>query len=211
MRSKEFEELNETELIILKKDYEKWKEEHGELWPFKEESYYKKSKKRFNFLIEEKDKEIEMVDGVKKVPFEDIKLSEEIKTYGITIKNEIKNVPKPHSVFQSVIPYNGFKIILTSIIVPKEIEHFYYSRAIYGWWNFCAQKDKLDEWDKKILENPYKYCIYTEKESPHHLCNDNQQEESLELYNLHPNDMVKQIKESIERFYKDKEKLKDGK
>ena len=130
------------------------------------------------------------------------KLSEEIKRYGKTMENVVKSVPKPHSVFQSVIPYNGFKIILTSIIVPKEIEHFYYSRAIYGWWNFCAQKDKLDEWDKKMMKEHNQYSQY--QEDDHHFCNDNQQEGNF-FKDLHPNDMVEDLKQQINLYYRDSE------
>lgn len=137
--------------------------------------------------------------GYKKVV---ARLSEEINRYGTTMKDVVKSVPKPHTVFQSIIPFNGFKIILTNINVPKEIEHFYYAMATYGWWNFCAKKDKKDEWDKKIMKSYTQYSQY--QEDDHDLCNDNQQEGNF-FRTLHPNDMVEDLKQQINLYYRDRE------
>ena len=130
------------------------------------------------------------------------KLCEEIKRYGTTMENIVKNVPKPHSVFQSVIPYNGFKIILTNINVPKEIEHYYYRKAVYGWWNFCAIKDKKNEWDKKVMKDHHQYSQY--QEDDHDFCNDNMQEGNF-YRNLHPDDMLEDLKQQINLYYRDRE------
>lgn len=148
-----------------------------------------------------------MVDKekIKIVEFKDIKLTEEIKKYGKIIKR--CNDVFPHPMFVSKMPYNGFIIILANPMPPKDKRFYYYRLSKYGWWTFCAKKDKLDELDKKLLKTSYgAYGMYIE--GNHTFCNDNQVESETN-YNLHPNDMVKDVKEKIDQFYKDKEKLEN--
>lgn len=129
------------------------------------------------------------------------KLSEEINRYGKVIKEGIKNIDFP--IFLAEIPYNGFKILLQHNIAPKSQEHFYYARSKYGWWQYCAKKDELDAWDKKLLkEKASHYGQYVQDD--HSYCNDNQHEG--EFYsNLHPTAMVEDIKQQINMFLRDKE------
>ena len=129
------------------------------------------------------------------------KLSEEIKRYSKIIKEGIKNIDFP--IFLAEIPYNGFKILLQHNIAPKSQEHFYYARSKYGWWQYCAKKDELDAWDKKLLkEKASHYGQYVQDD--HSFCNDNQHEG--EFYSgLQPNAMVEDIKQQINMYLRDKE------
>ena len=146
-------------------------------------------------------------EKLEKIRIKDINLSDEITKNSKKYRDIFGYVPKPHSMFVSEIPYRKFIIIISHMEMPKEFEDVYYRRSIYGWWAFCAKKDEIDKIDKEVLEKPYEYCQYIEKE--HTFCNDNQQEEEV-FYSLHPNDMVKKVKESIDKFYKNREKLKGG-
>lgn len=133
------------------------------------------------------------------------RLCEEIKRYGKIKKVGSKNVKYP--VFLSEIPYKGFMIILAHPMPPKELEEFYYSRTKYGWWCFCASKNELDKWDKKLLDKSYnQYGTYREGE--HSFCNDNQQDNRY-INDLHPDEMITDLKQQITIFYRDKQILKD--
>ena len=157
---------------------------------------------------------------LKKIRLEDIKLSEEIIKHK-TDEKEIKKVWEDGkfwkiNIFESVIPYREFKIILLHPIIPKRSENVYYDHSKYGWWMYCARKDELDETDKKLVDmikESSKYGMY--REGTHSFCFDNMWKgsniegtplEGIDSYNLHPNEMVEIIKKNIDRFYDDKEK-----
>lgn len=128
-------------------------------------------------------------------------LSEEIQRYGKM--QEAKKWKSNFPVFSSEIPYEGFKIILSNPIVPKEREQHYYNKSKYGWWIYCAKKDKEDEWDKKLfVEKATHYGGY--REGSHSFCNDNMHEGKY-FYSLHPNEMIEDVKQQIGIFYRDKE------
>lgn len=130
------------------------------------------------------------------------KLSEEIERYSKIVDTIVgKNVNV--KVFFVEIPYNGFKIVLAHPLVNKSREEYYYKKSKYGWWIFCAQKDKLDKWDEKLLrERGNHYGQYTEGD--HSFCNDNMSG-GKEFYNFHPNEMVDDLKQQINIFLRDKE------
>ena len=130
------------------------------------------------------------------------KLSEEIKMYSKTFKAEIiKGIVT--ELFHVEIPYNGFKIILSHPLIKKRNEKYYYKNSKYGWWTFCAKKSEMDSWDKKIAsEKANHYGRY--REDDHTFCNDNM-EGGKYFYNLHPDEMVDDVKQQINIFLRDKE------
>lgn len=130
------------------------------------------------------------------------KLSEEIKRYGKTIASgTLKSANFP--IFLSEIPYNGFKILVQWNMIQKDREKYFYPKSKYGWWQYCAQKDELDEWDKKLIaQRATHYGQY--RESSHSFCNDNMHEGKF-FYNLHPDDMVEDLKQQINIYLRDKE------
>lgn len=131
------------------------------------------------------------------------KLSEEILRYGKTMEEGIDKIRFP--IFMSEIPYNGFEVILQNNQIPKRHELFFYKRSKYGWWMFCALKNKMDHWDMKLLrETNNHYGQYVEED--HAFCNDNMtMGDDKYMYNLHPNEMVNDIKQQIDLYLRDKE------
>ena len=172
---------------------------------------------------------------MEKIRLKDIDLSEEIKKHGKKVKKSFKNIKMPTEMFIAKIPYKEFEIVLVNIITLKGMENIYYSKSKYGWWTYCAKKERMDEVDKKILILPKEKSKVVEGEEltptwygmyrngDHSFCNDNMwrkedilgfdkvtQHHKIDFYNLHPNDMVKIVKKNIDKFYDDKEKLKGG-
>lgn len=144
---------------------------------------------------------------MKKTNYEKIKpkICEELKRYGKVKEEGVKTFPYP--IFISEIPYNGFTIIIGNPHPPKEKEFYYYNRSKYGWWTFCAEKKKLDKWDKKLLAQNHHNAFGQYREGDHTFCNDNQQEGNF-YYHLHPNDMLEDMKQQINIFLRDREILK---
>lgn len=143
---------------------------------------------------------------MEKIRLKDIKLSEEIKK-GRT-KVDYKKYLSKIDVFAFKVVYNEFRIFLVHPIPPKKIEDNFYKKSKYGWWMYCAKKEEIDSWDKKLLEKPCSYGQY--KESAHDFCSDNMHDDKY-FYSLHPNEMVNIVKKSIDKFYNDKETLKNEK
>lgn len=141
---------------------------------------------------------------IEKIRLKDIGLSEEIKSNSKLFKaGSIDNFKYP--VYTSKIQYKEFKVIIINHVLSKDTENFFYRKSKYGWWIFCAQKDEMDDIDKKLLITASsEYGMY--REGDHSLCNDNMQGGEY-FYNLHPNEMINIVKKSIDKFYEDKEKL----
>ena len=148
-------------------------------------------------------------EKLERVKLENIKFTDEILKNSSNKKGVdiiLGKGPKI-DVWLSTIPYREFKVVLLHPIVKKE--NFDYRMSKYGWWMFCAKKEKLDKTDEELSKFSRKYGMY--KENGHTFCNDNMSR-GKEMYNLHPNDMVKNVKKGIDKFYQDKdEMLKNGK
>lgn len=127
------------------------------------------------------------------------RLSEEILRYSKTLPPTRKY---PLSVFVSFIPYRRFTIVLGHPLTDN-----FYEYSKYGWWQYCAKKKKLDRWDEELL-NAVSPRFGNQRAHAEHLwCKDNQQ--NIKYYrNLHPNDMVEDLKREIDIFIEEKDVAK---